>query len=292
MPIIREKREGHRLKAIGKVGQQAFSDIWRGIRDRPVGYSHHRVGSCYPGSHPRAASYAGSERLLSQEYSPTRKEAQNQSWCSSKVSSGARRGYSGAGEIPLASRGGVQGVEFEENNSREAERGGKAPAQPPQENDASSTVVAKTCSGASIELYAGEKQMLDLHNRTRSERGLPLLCINPILTKTARDHSQDMLDRDYFSHYSPEGSTPFDRMKRVGYTSCGRTSICGENLAVGASYPSTPERLFEALMNSPGHRANILRKEFREVGIGLQAGNYKKYDETASMYSIEFAGQP
>jgi uncharacterized protein YkwD len=192
----------------------------------------------------------------------------------------------------LPAEGDVQGVEFEENNSREGERGGKAPAQTPQENDASSTVVAKTCSGTSIELYAGEKQMLDLHNRTRSERGLPLLCINPILTKTARDHSQDMLDKGYFSHYSPEGSTPFDRMKRVGYTSCGRTSICGENLAVGASYPSTPERLFEALMNSPGHRANILRKEFREVGIGLQVGNYKKYDGTASMYSIEFAGQP
>ncbi len=157
--------------------------------------------------------------------------------------------------------------------------------------DAANIVNAQTCNGATIELHTGEKRMLDLHNQTRAEHGLSPLCIHPALTKAARDHSQDMLNRDYFSHYSPEGSEPLDRVKWANYTSCGRTSICGENLAVGSSYMRTPERLFEALMNSPSHKANILRKEFSEVGIGLWAGSYKGYDRT-SMYTIEFAGRP
>lgn len=167
----------------------------------------------------------------------------------------------------------------------------KASATSPQANYAFAIVTAKTCSGAPIELYVGEKRMLDLHNQTRAQHSLSPLCVHPALTKAARAYSQDMLDRDYFSHYSPEGSDPTDRVRQAGYTSCGRTSMCGENLAVGTGYSSTPDDLFEALMNSPGHRANILRKEFREVGIGLRAGSYNKYEGTASMYSVEFAGR-
>ena len=190
---------------------------------------------------------------------------------------------------------GVQGAAARDDGETrtDGEGGGEGSSAAMTPNaEVASIVEAETCSGASIELYAGEKQMLDLHNRTRAERRLSRLCLHPALVKVARDHSQDMLGRDYFSHYSPEGSKPTERAKKAGYASCGKTSTCGENLAVGPSYPSTPDRLFEGLMNSPGHKANILREEFSEVGVGLRVGSYKGYDGSASMYSVEFAGQP
>ena len=157
----------------------------------------------------------------------------------------------------------------------------KAPAVASWATDTSTIVTATTCSGTTIELYEGEKRMLDLHNRTRTEHGLSPLCVHPALTKAARDHSQDMIDKDYFAHASRDGSEPSDRMVRAGYAPCGRTYYCGENLAVGSSYPSTPDRLFEGLMNSSGHKANILKEEFREVGIGAHTGKYDEYDGNA-----------
>lgn len=168
----------------------------------------------------------------------------------------------------------------------------KAPAVASWATDTSTVVTATTCSGTPIELYEGEKRMLDLHNRTRAEHGLSPLCIHPALMNAARDHSQDMIDKDYFAHASRDGSEPSDRMVRAGYAPCGRTYYCGENIAVGPSYPSTPDRLFEGLMNSPGHKANILKEEFREVGIGAHTGSYKEYDGSASMYTVDFGGPP
>ena len=109
-----------------------------------------------------------------------------------------------------------------------------------------------------------EAQMLVLVNQARSEHGLRLVSADPEATQVARAHSLDMLARGYFSHVSPQGQDPFDRMRQGGL----RYRAAGENLALA----SNVVKAHEGLMNSPGHRANILRPAFGRLGIGIVDG--------------------
>lgn len=112
-----------------------------------------------------------------------------------------------------------------------------------------------------------EQQMLGLINEERAKAGLSPLELDPELTLVARAHSQDMFVRGYFAHVTPEGITPFDRIKAAGV----EYIIAGENLA----HAATLAVAHSGLMNSPGHRENILRPEFGRVGIGiLDGGKY------------------
>jgi uncharacterized protein YkwD len=109
-----------------------------------------------------------------------------------------------------------------------------------------------------------EAEMLVMVNEERRKAGLPPLKADPEMTIVARAHSNDMFSRGYFSHYTPEKKDPFDRMK----ASKVRFMSAGENLALG----QTLEICHEGLMNSPGHRANILHPSFGRVGIGILDG--------------------
>lgn len=126
----------------------------------------------------------------------------------------------------------------------------------------------ETCDGESIKLKAGEKRTLDLHNETREKHGLGSLCVDPTLTRVARFHSKAMMEEGYFSHASKNGESPGDRLNRSGYD----WETYGENIAWGSGSYGTPEGTFERWMKSPGHRKNILEKNFREVGIGEHEG--------------------
>jgi len=112
-----------------------------------------------------------------------------------------------------------------------------------------------------------EKRMLDLVNQERVAAGLKPLAPDPELTEVARRHSADMFARGYFAHDTPEGASPFDRMRsaKVSFTTAG------ENLALAPTIPVA----HSGLMNSPGHRANILRPEFGRVGIGVMDGGMR-----------------
>jgi uncharacterized protein YkwD len=112
-----------------------------------------------------------------------------------------------------------------------------------------------------------EAQMLELVNQERAAAGLEPLAPDPELTEVARAHSADMFARGYFAHVSPDGQDPFDRMTRAGVTF--RTA--GENLALAP----TVRVAHTGLMNSPGHRANILRPAFGRLGIGIVDGGYR-----------------
>ncbi len=109
-----------------------------------------------------------------------------------------------------------------------------------------------------------EAQMLELVNRERADAGLAPLAADDELRNVARAHSVDMFGRGYFSHVTPEGRDPFARIREAGYTF--RTA--GENLALAP----TLSIAHTGLMNSPGHRANILRPQFGRVGIGIMDG--------------------
>ena len=109
-----------------------------------------------------------------------------------------------------------------------------------------------------------EEQMLELVNEERTSRGLKPLAADPELTEVARRHSADMFARGYFSHYTPEGKDPFERMTE----SHVRFRTAGENLAMAPTLAIA----HTGLMNSPGHRANILNPQFGRVGIGVMDG--------------------
>jgi uncharacterized protein YkwD len=112
-----------------------------------------------------------------------------------------------------------------------------------------------------------EAEMIRLVNEERTKRGLKALQFDPALVPVARAHSQDMFARGYFSHYTPEGKDPFERMKTAGI----KYYTAGENLALG----QTLSICHEGLMNSPGHRANILNPSYGRIGIGiLDGGTY------------------
>lgn len=121
-----------------------------------------------------------------------------------------------------------------------------------------------------------EQLMLEKLNNERALQGLNKLTMDSKLREVARAHSLDMFKRGYFSHYTPEGLSPFDRFDQAGidYT------LAGENLA----YAPTVDIAHKGLMNSPGHRENILRAGFGKVGIGvIDASFYGK------MFSQEFS---
>lgn len=120
-----------------------------------------------------------------------------------------------------------------------------------------------------------EEQMLVLVNKERTKRGLKPLLMDEKLRELARAHSRDMFARGYFAHNNPDGQDPFERMDAAGI----KYMVAGENLALAPSV----ELAHTGLMNSPGHRANILTAEYGKVGIGcIDGGQYGK------MFSQEF----
>jgi uncharacterized protein YkwD len=161
--------------------------------------------------------------------------------------------------------------------------------------DTSTLVNVRTCVGGIFALNVAEKEMFELHNETRTAHGLGPLCLSPVLTKAARARSQDMLNRDYFSHYTPDGVTVIDQLKRQGYYSYDPSDYhsVGENIGLGGDFTDqdTPEHRFTGWMHSPGHRANILRGEFEEVGVGARSGTYQEYDDTSTIYTTIFGGR-
>ena len=111
-----------------------------------------------------------------------------------------------------------------------------------------------------------EARMLEMVNRERTKAGLSTLSADPEMTNVARAQSQDMFRRGYFAHVNPEGKDPFDRMKAANI----RFYAAGENLALA----QTLEIAHNNLMNSPGHRANILNPSFHRLGIGILDGGF------------------
>jgi uncharacterized protein YkwD len=114
--------------------------------------------------------------------------------------------------------------------------------------------------------------ILCLHNQVRAEKGLPLLKDNVKLRKAAVGHSSTMVSQGYFDHTSPDGDTFVDRIIGAGYTKKNDGWTLGENLAWGTGDLSTAQGVMSAWMNSAGHKANILKKAYREVGVGIRLG--------------------
>ncbi len=115
-----------------------------------------------------------------------------------------------------------------------------------------------------------EQQVIDLVNKQRAANGLSMLTGNWELSRVARYKSQDMIDKNYFSHTSPTYGSPFRMMEAFGI----RFSAAGENIAYGQR---TPQEVMNAWMNSPGHRANILSATYNQIGVGVAKASNGTY---------------
>ncbi|MDF2985840.1 MAG: uncharacterized protein K0R50_1350 [Eubacterium sp.] len=119
-----------------------------------------------------------------------------------------------------------------------------------------------TTASTNGDYSAFQKKVVELVNAERAKAGLKPLKMNTELSKVATLKSQDMAKNNYFDHNSPTYGSPFDMMKKYGISY--RTA--GENIAMGQT---TPEQVMNGWMNSPGHRANILKSSFTEIGVGI-----------------------
>jgi uncharacterized protein YkwD len=120
--------------------------------------------------------------------------------------------------------------------------------------------------GAPAKNVSAENLAVKLTNAQRAQHGCSALRIDVHLRAAARGHSTDMRVRHYFEHNSPDGRTPWDRIKAAGYTQAGSEA---ENIAMGYA---TAQAVVTGWMNSPGHRANILNCSLKAVGIGVEYG--------------------
>lgn len=105
-------------------------------------------------------------------------------------------------------------------------------------------------------------------NESRREAGLPVLAPNQELSESARLKAEDMFKKGYFAHVSPSGDSPWKWIDSVNYN----YEYAGENLAIDFS---TGEGVHQAWLASPGHRKNILSKNYKDIGIAVVTGKFQ-----------------
>ena len=129
----------------------------------------------------------------------------------------------------------------------------------PRQTDNGYVLPFRASSGLQVN-ESVEMQMFEMVNQERLDAGLHALEWDPELVPVARAHSQEMFEQGYFAHESPNTGSPFDRMQVAGITYV----TAGENLALAP----TVDIAHQGLMDSPGHRANILESSYGRMGIG------------------------
>lgn len=129
-----------------------------------------------------------------------------------------------------------------------------------QPRDAASPLPVQTPQTAQM-----EEQIRQRINEIRRQQGLIELQANSKLAEVARRYSQQMAEQDFFSHTSPTGETPAQRVQAAGIV----YRMVGENLFTSTNIPQPVNAAVEGWMDSSGHRENILRSQYRETGIGI-----------------------
>jgi uncharacterized protein YkwD len=150
----------------------------------------------------------------------------------------------------------------------------------------------RACADADLEPTATSLErvraaILCLHNQVRARHRLPALRENARLRAAALGHSRNMVSDRFFEHTAPSGATMVDRILRTRYVGPNEGWALGENLAWGTGSLATARGAVDAWMDSPGHRANILRRTYREVGVGIVLG-VPVSDADGATYTVDF----
>ena len=131
--------------------------------------------------------------------------------------------------------------------------------------------------------YLSPEQIVLQTNQEREAGSQAPLASNPLLQEAAQKKVSDMFEKQYFDHNSPDGTTPAELVAAAGY----QYKLTGENLAMG-DFNSEAE-LVAAWMESPGHRENILKKEYTEIGVAAKLG---KIDGRMTWLAVQEFGRP
>ncbi len=123
-----------------------------------------------------------------------------------------------------------------------------------------------TTSSSNQQTGSYAQQVLNLVNAERAKNNLSPLTLSSSVSKVAQIKAEDMKNNNYFSHTSPTYGSPFEMLKQFGVS----YKTAGENIAKGQK---TPEAVVNAWMNSAGHRANILNKNYTQLGVGYTGGS-------------------
>ncbi|HEX6458554.1 MAG TPA: CAP domain-containing protein [Thermoleophilaceae bacterium] len=160
---------------------------------------------------------------------------------------------------------------------------------------ASPAAADPACPGSDLQPTAGnldqvEAATLCLINIQRAQFGLGALTANSVLQAAALQHSQDMVKNNFFSHDSSSGEDFEDRILRFKYAPTNTQWVAGENIAWGTLSLSTPDSIVVSWMNSPEHRANILNKQYLELGVGIEPST-PSGDPTGATYTADFGAR-
>jgi len=125
-------------------------------------------------------------------------------------------------------------------------------------------------------------------NEFRSAHGLPPLTVNPALNAAAQARALDMKTHRYFAHQNPEtGEGPGEAIEAVGYVA----RVSAENIAMGSW--RSDQALVQGWIDSPGHRANLLNPDVREIGVALvRDGGITAGRPVARLYAVQLFGRP
>jgi uncharacterized protein YkwD len=131
----------------------------------------------------------------------------------------------------------------------------------PRRSPSRTTTRPATGGGTSTAQSGDENKVVEITNQERAAAGCGPVKVNTKLASAARLHSQDQAEHNNMSHTGSDGSSPWQRSERAGYT-----NAIGENVAAGYR---TPAAVMDGWMNSDGHRANILNCDAKAIGVGL-----------------------
>jgi uncharacterized protein YkwD len=123
-------------------------------------------------------------------------------------------------------------------------------------------------------------------NRVRARKGRHRLDTSDQLEQASQAHTDYMRDHKCFDHQCDGEASLKKRLETSGYPS--GTWEAGENIAYGGGDMGTPKAIFKAWMGSPGHRANILKRKFRDIGVGFAHGTPKHPHADGGTYTADF----
>lgn len=177
-------------------------------------------------------------------------------------------------------------------------RGGKIPANADKPTKAQKNGVAAAAQCAESDttptegnLDAMAQSVLCLVNAERADQGLGALTQNGQLDQAAQGMANEMVEKVFFSHETPDGRNLADRVEPTGYLPNNDDWVLGENLAWGSGALSTPRAIVNGWMNSEGHRKNILDGSYKEVGLGTKMGSPSPSAKGGTVYVHNFGAR-
>jgi len=145
---------------------------------------------------------------------------------------------------------------------------------------------------AKLKKRQARKAILCLLNEERAAKGLPAFERSKKLQRAAQKHSARMTGSGCFEHQCPGEGDLVSRLGTVDYLLGGLLRwVCAENIAWGETTAGTPRAMMDAWMNSAGHRANILNRDLREVGVGFAKGSPANASAPAGTYTTDFGSR-